>query len=385
MSGVSSYEVIIVGGGPAGATAGYVLAKNRVRTILIEKSFLPREKLCAGLITLKTARLTERVFGDSVSVLKEKGIIKKECQGYRVLAPARRITERYDANMPFYLIEREVYDHHLIKRAVDAGCELIEGERVISLDPVSMEIETSSGRRLKGRFIIGADGVNSRIRRQFPVDLFGRSEWASNVAPTHQITIPLERLNPLPDVPTLYFGFLRHGYGWVFPGIDSVKIGLAGLKRENRENILDIFRGFLGYLGITGEIRIKSWIVPYGSYLPHPAFKNILLVGDAAGFADPLMGEGIYYAQRSGELSAEAILECINTGNKDVEDIYCKKIKDHILPEMKYAGLIRRFLFAILSKFNWYPLSISMALLGIRPLEAIHGIRSYRFLLKKPL
>jgi len=381
----SLYDVVIVGGGPAGATAGYVLAKHGVRAILIEKAHLPRDKICAGLITLKTVRLTERIFGEPVSTLKERGIIKRECQGYRVLAPTRRVTERHDVNMPFYLIGRELYDHYLIKRAVNAGCELIEGEEVTTLDPVSMEIETSSGTRLKGRFIIGADGVNSRIRRRFPVDLFGRDKWASNVAPAHQITIPIERLNPLPDVPTLYFGLLRHGYGWVFPGTDSVKIGLAGLKRENRENILDIFKGFLRYLGITGEVRINSWIVPYGSYLPHPAFRNILLTGDAAGLADPLMGEGIYYAQRSGELAAEAILDCINTGKNDAEEGYCKRIKQHILPEMKYAEWIRKILFAVLNKLNWYPLTILMALLGDKPLETIHGIRSYRFLLRKSL
>ena len=89
-----SYDVIIVGGGPAGATAAYVLAKHGVRAILIEKAQLPRDKICAGLITLKTVRLTERVFGDSVSALKERGVIKKECQGYRVLTPTRRITQR---------------------------------------------------------------------------------------------------------------------------------------------------------------------------------------------------------------------------------------------------------------------------------------------------
>jgi len=294
-----------------------------------------------------------------------------------VRSPSRKITERRDRDLPFYLIERSIYDQYLLKMAVEAGCELVEAEAVTGLDPMHMEVETTTGRRFRGKFIIGADGVNSRVRRRFPVDIFGRDEWAPHLAPAHQITVPIEMLDPPPQVPTLYFGLLNHGYGWVFPGTDTAKIGVAGLKRQNRQSIIEIFRVFLSHLGIGGDVKIHSWPVPYGAYLPEPAFRNILLVGDAAGFADPLMGEGIYYAQQSGKLAAESIIECKNGG--DVEGMYCRKIRRDILPEMRYAEKIRKVLFSLFRMASWYPLSITMGLFGKTPLETIHGMRSYRY------
>ena len=69
------YDVIIAGGGPAGSTAGYILSKAGLNVLIIDKSNFPRKKLCGGLITYKTIRLLERVFGETASSLDEKGII----------------------------------------------------------------------------------------------------------------------------------------------------------------------------------------------------------------------------------------------------------------------------------------------------------------------
>jgi len=127
---------------------------------------------------------------------------------------------------------------------------------------------------------------------------------------------------------------------------------------------------------------ISSYVVPYGSFLPSPIFRNLLLVGDAAGFADPLFGEGIFYAQRSAELAAKAVLDFIR---KDIsldllKQTYLDSLQKHIYTELIYAEKIRDTMFKYLNKFGWYPLKILLRLYGDKPIEAIHGIRSYKWM-----
>ena len=114
-----------------------------------------------------------------------------------------------------------------------------------------------------------------------------------------------------------------------------------------------------------------------------------MLVGDAAGFADPLLGEGIYYAHRSAELASHAILETIKDGNSvetargRMTDAYVKLLRQYIYPEFVYAEKTRNFIFSYLNRYNYLPLKILMRLTGQRALETVHGIRSYKWLEKK--
>ncbi|GBD96993.1 MAG TPA: geranylgeranyl reductase family protein [Nitrospirae bacterium] len=385
------YNVIIAGGGPAGSTAGYLLSKAGLRVLIIDKSTFPRKKLCGGLITYKTVKLLQRVFGETPESLKEKDIINHESCCYEIFSRKTLIAQR-TVKFPFMFVDRKRYDHYFLEKAQNAGAGLIEGDGVISLDVLKSMVTTMSGRKFAADIIIGADGVNSRIRRSFPVDLFGRDDWTGNLAAALEIFPARETIKKRIDHPVLYFGFIDWGYAWIFPNRERLKIGICALKKRNKKKILAAFRNFLSAMDFPDaqEEKISSYVLPYGSFLPSPIFRNIMLLGDAAGLADPLFGEGIFYAQRSAELASQAILEVMKNKrdigkSQDVSaNIYLKLLQKQIYPELVHAEKFRRVTFTYLNKFHYYPMKIMMSILGNKLGETVHGIRSYNWMKKLP-
>jgi geranylgeranyl reductase family protein len=379
------FDIIIAGGGPAGSTAAYLLSKAGLNVLIIDKSKFPRKKLCGGLITYKTVRLLERVFGVTVDTLNKHGIIEYESDHYEIYGKKRLITER-SYEIPFRFIDREKYDNFLLQKALQTGASLVEGDGVREIDLSKSSIKTQRGWYFTADVIIGADGVNSRVRRSFPVDLFGREDWTENVASAHEVIISRDRVKKQIDHPMLYFGPVNHGYAWIFPNRDTVTAGICGLKGKTGKNILSAFRKFLDEMDLShdGDERIHSYVLPYGCYLPSPVFRNMLLIGDAAGFADPLWGEGIYYSQKSAELAAQAIIN-IKDDNKsfnDMKEYYLPMLKNDILIEMEYAEKIRKAIFRYYKIFDFFLLSKIMNINADKPIEMIHGIRSYKWMNK---
>jgi len=385
MSETGKYDVIIAGAGPAGSTAGFLLSKSGLKVLLIDKDRFPRKKLCAGLITHKTVRLLQRVFGLTVKSLSEKGIINYEAGSYEIRS-RNSIIAQGTYGIPFHFIDREQYDDFILSMARKVGANIIEGDRITSLDVLKSAVTTASGKQFLSRVIIGADGVNSRIRRSFPTDLFGREDWNKNLAAAHEIVVSRNDMEQQVNHPVHYYDFIEFGYAWLFPNREKVIIGMCGLKSKNSKNILSAFREFLSaiHVKLKQDQKIFSSVLPYGNFLPEPVFRNILLVGDAAGLADPLLGEGIFYAQRSGELAAHAILNSIDKDafHDMLGQHYLRSLRTHIFTELVYAGKIQETIFRRLRNFRWLPLRILMTMSGDRPVEAVHGIRSYRWLKK---
>mgnify|MGYP003378781009 CR=1 FL=1 len=111
------------------------------------------------------------------------------------------------------------------------------------------------------------------------------------------------------DRVSVYFGVIPNGYGWVFPKKEGYTVGVGGPERNSlkmKEQLLL----FLNTLGIvTDSVKVKGAFIPYGSFPKRLASDHVLLVGDAAGFVDPVNGEGIYFAILSGQKAIQAILD----------------------------------------------------------------------------
>ena len=126
------------------------------------------------------------------------------------------------------------------------------------------------------------------------------------------------------------------GYAWSFPGPARQVLGIAALKSQGLR-LQDDFRRFLRDLKLSEPERLRlhdAHGLPYGSYLKIPGCGNTLLVGDAAGLADPFLGEGIYYAHRSAELAARAAIAGFARPAVPLA-FYCESFRRCLLPEMR--------------------------------------------------
>jgi geranylgeranyl reductase family protein len=375
-------DALVVGSGPAGSAAAAILAKRGVPTLLLEKRTFPRPKLCGGLLTWKSMQALGRVFGLDESAATNAGLFEYVTPEYEIFHQQRRLV-RGAYEYPFHLVERGRFDQALRERAQAAGClELLEDAELVSLDPQTGQAELADGRRIKAKLCIAADGVNSRVRRFCG---FNEQAWRRNLAACIEIAVPRARLDQDWDRPTLYVGYVRAGYCWAFPNKEKVLFGVCDLLRS-RSNLAEQFRTFLRAVDVPEDIPFHGHPLPYGNYLERPAQGRALLVGDAAGLVEPLFGEGIYYALRSGELAGEAAATALERGasagvNQHVNAAaaYVASIQDELHPELVAARRLRTALYLVERALKHAPLTLFLRGGGAKLVETVHGMRSYRW------
>jgi len=376
---INRFDAIVIGAGPAGSTAAYLLASNGFKVLIIDKSSFPRYKLCAGLLTLKSIKLLEGIFSTSVDFLKSRRIITYQSFDYKVGSnTGASIKGRLE--YPFHFVHRKTYDHHWLKMAQEAGAEFKAGEKIVSLDFSSKQITTENGRRFFGNFIFGADGALSWTRRFLSAKGVIKSDWKSELATTLEVFIPKRQFTGFPDYPVIYFGHIPWGYVWNFPGDQHRILGIAALNLKSGKLLNDGFNTFLKSLHISRQDipTPKSHALPYGNYLTQPGYGNVLLLGDACGLADPLLGEGIYYAHKSAFLAAKAVIES-HSESQNVLKRYTRYLSRDIIAELKYIRLVRQIIFSLPGNWTYKILSSFLRTIPRFCEETIQGKRSYRW------
>jgi len=376
-----SFDAIVIGAGPAGSTAAYLMASKGFRVLILDKSVFPREKLCGGLLTWKTVKLLENIFQTTIDFLKSKQIITCSSIKYRVVS-STGTSFKSQLDYPFHFVRRTTYDAFWLKLACRAGAEFRPGEKVISLDSLDRggKISTDKGSEFFGRFIFGADGAVSKVRGLLASKNFIHTEWKSNLATALEVFVP-NRLTPeLPDYPQIYFGHIPWGYAWCFPGEHFRVLGICGLNAKAGKFLRNGYEAFLNSIRISKEHipAPASHALPYGNYLTTPGHGNVLLLGDACGLADPLLGEGIYYAHKSAQLAAEAVMQSYHEPPAALKR-YARHLNRVIISELKYVRIGRQIIFSLPGA---WPYRILTSLLKIMPQkceETIQGQRSFRW------
>jgi geranylgeranyl reductase family protein len=301
---MSAFDAIVIGAGPGGSAAAYLLAGAGMRVALVDKASFPRDKLCGGLLSQRTEKVYKSIFSDNW-----ENAYEFTSTGARFFYKAQLLNE-VNGYRRMYFTMRSFFDHHLVQLASARGARLLEKTCVVSLDPDSGSVRLANGSLIRGDFIIGADGVFSRVARTL-----GLSMKKNNLAIGYEIELP--RHEGMTDLsrPEIHFGAIRWGYGWVFPKKDTITIGIAGLVHKN-PNLRNSFRLFLEQVcsGVP-DIKWKGYPIPFCDFVLRPGKGNILLVGDAAGFVEPVTGEGIAFAMQSASHAAQAILDAAREGN----------------------------------------------------------------------
>lgn len=372
-------EALVVGAGPAGATAACLLASAGVSVVLLDARRFPRPKLCGGLLTWKTIRTLEELFGVDPATLAAAGALHAVCRRYRVAGRRGRFVEGRLA-YPFHLVDRTAYDDLWLRRAVAAGAEFHPQTAVARIDPSARAAMTADGRLFQAEIVIAADGAASRIRRT--LERQGRLPGVKRheTAAALEVTVAAGAGGPFPDYPVIAYGWIPWGYAWSFPGAHGRLIGMAALKRRAGRRLRARFADFLSTepLPPAPWARPASREIPFGNYLRRPGWDRILLAGDAAGMADPFLGEGIYYAHRSGALAARAVIACRGRPGAALA-VYTAAYRALIYPELRYARAGRGLVFS-LPPALYYPVLTTWLRCARRICEeTIQGQRSFRW------
>lgn len=378
------HDVIICGCGPAGATAGLALARRGRSVLMLDKARFPRPKLCGGLLTWKSVRLLETVFGESVSGLTGAGVISHVSDRYAIRTPASLLA-RGAMPYPFHFIDRSRLDARLLDHAARAGAEVRPGARVTACDTgggsTPARVTLADGTVLEADHLIGADGANSVVRRSFAGH--DRDRFNRYMAPAIEVTLDPAALPGPVECPVLYVGFIEAGYGWVFPSQERVLVGLCGL-RHGKVNFSRLFRDFLDFLKIDSRAvpPLRGHPLPYGNALADPVCGHAMLVGDAGGFVEPLFGEGIFYAMCTGLYAGEAVASALEDGGAP-GPLYTARLRRDIHPELRASDRLRWLLFRAMKLAGPRSLGLFVNTGSTRLAEMVHGMRSFSWLRRK--
>lgn len=378
----TSCDILVVGGGPAGSTAAYLLASHGYDVILADRRHFPRPKLCAGLLTWKSINLLQSIFHISPGELAARGLITHQTNNYRIYFQTSPIAGgRLD--YPFHFIERHTYDHYWFQTAVKAGARAITGHAVRHVDPGAGRAILANGARIQAQTIIGADGAASQTRRSILTNQGAKRHWKNQLAMTVETRLATPHKEASQDFAALYLGFVPWGYAWSFPGREGRIIGIANLWRKGDQSTGKTFDRFVEATGLSGcPMRpLGSHPLPMGNYLDSPGCDRVLLVGDACGLADPLLGEGIYYAHHSARIAAQSIIRS-GPGSKDLPRIYRQALTRQIFREFRWIKAYRNMLHAGGTLRRYRGLRLFFRVLPKRLEAAVQGQISFADLLR---
>jgi geranylgeranyl reductase family protein len=329
------YDAIVVGAGPAGASAAYLLARAGHRVALVDKTSFPRDKLCGGGLTVRSKKAFERIFCSQWNDILE---YKSAGLAFYYKKKFLNSLENYQS---LHFIYRCDFDHYLVKKAQDAGAELIENFRISEIDSQNHVIHEKSGRQLQADFIIGADGIKSVVARQVFGQEFDRNKYAIAM----EAEVSRDQFKRHVTLPEIYYGSIKWGYGWVFPKKDKLTIGIAGLYKHN-DDIKSVFHQFLEQdLGLPTNLPMKGYYLPFGEFQQQLEKNNFMLIGDAAGLVDPITGEGIAFAMESGEMAAESIIKAVQQAQPQIAGKLYQLRVERITNTIRQANKIKLLIY----------------------------------------
>lgn len=308
------YDIIIIGGGPAGASAGRRAGMLGLNTLLLEKEEFPRYKPCAGGLSNHAASY--------LGFELPKSVINREITGARVLYKDRAVEVRKDYRLSL-MVSRSIFDNFLLEKAKESGITVHTGEKVLSCSekPEYVEVKTLKNTYLS-KFLIIAEGVQGLLKTCVrPADT--KEEYGVCMV-TEVPALEEEIEKRLGKNVELHFGIAEGGYGWIFPHKNYYSVGIGGgakILKHPKKRML----AFLEANGFTGEYKLHGHKIPWGGLKRKVCGSRTLLCGDSAGFVDSFSGEGLAYAIRSGQLAAEVLGEiCL----KKEEELKGKMIPD---------------------------------------------------------
>jgi len=322
------YDAVISGAGPAGCSAALTLARKGRSVLLIDKARFPREKICGDGVTAASTLMLEEM--GVLELLRQKPGSLNLFKGATFVSPdgtivRGRILQNGTLQGDSYVIPRTDLDECLVSCVRDyASITFLDNTTVNALvmdGDRARGVSTSAG-EFSGSVIIAADGAWSPIARQ--LDLWNRDKIHQGFAMRAWFS-GVEGLGD--SIELCYDKSMLPGYGWIFPaGQKRANVGVFLLTRfTDQRSTRRLFERFINeYAYATAKLKyatletgtLKSWPLPFGSFAGRRGRGNVLLAGDAGSFIDPITGEGIYYALKTGRYAAEAVAHALERNDE---------------------------------------------------------------------
>ena len=315
------YDLLIAGAGPAGSFAAELLAKGGAKVALFDGRPEGEPKACGGGVTAKALKAWPHLLNAVGRTVDELDLYSPSSKRLHLLL-----------DEPFAIYSRLSFDCYLRDRARDAGAQIISEKisaRKTKKTDAGWIVQSDNGNEWTGSFLVGADGANSGIAKKLVGPL-----PPSDMEVAFGYRVPLPANDVAPTVVAFLPGWI--GYAWAFPRPDHISFGIATTQDAFEHQPLDdlLWQFMIGYYQQCEGEKVKFWQTEttspriqshlrataerYAARIPGLAAhtwdnrkvcgNDWALLGDAAGFADPVTGEGIYYALRSAELFADAYL-----------------------------------------------------------------------------
>ncbi|MFM8562633.1 MAG: geranylgeranyl reductase family protein [Acidimicrobiia bacterium] len=357
----SQHDVVVIGAGPAGAAAGYWLARHGLDVVMIDKKTFPREKTCGDGLTPRAVKQIEDMgLGAHLSQFHRY-------EGLRTTAHGKALELHWPSHPIYpqhgYVVRRRELDTMVVRNAVAAGATLLEGREALApvLDrgfvrgATVLARGTDSAVDITAKYVVVADGANSRFGRA--IGTFRTKEWPYGTAirtywetPRHAepwiesaLDVKDRNGNPLP------------GYGWIFPvGDGTVNIGVGLLstfrdfKTVNTTHLLDQYAHMVAD---RWEIdpdnptdKATSGRIPMGGSVGPKSGPTYLVVGDAAGSVNPFNGEGIDYAYETARIAAGVLADAIHNNDPAALQRYQSLLDEEYGQYFKVARLFARII-----------------------------------------
>lgn len=338
------YDVIVVGAGPSGSVLARLLALQGVKVLMLDAARFPRRKPCGESLNPGAVAVLQRVMGkESAAALTNMlQIPYSVLNGWQLNSDGIEIAASFPEGNCGIGCSRELFDHWLVEEACRAGAQFEQQTQVEQLlwdagRVIGVRVRTSSNKThdLHAAYVAGADGIRSAVARSAGISCFGPLRKAALTA----------RLNGVAELSDKVELFMRAngvvGLAPIGDGMANMTVALQGTSIAAAASIgkaafmlqaaqeIPRLAERIQHVEMQGEVLACG---PFERKVRTSVINGMILVGDAAGYYDPMTGQGIYRAIRSAELAAPTLLQALQTGSRQPLNRYNRE------REQQFAG-----------------------------------------------